>query len=76
MSKKEKPYLPKLRTDYHPTDSACDQYITDSSEPQKMPNPAVDPIVVNNIACNEFDYTQDMMSSTDFSLDKNDTKKF
>lgn len=69
MPKKEKPYLPKMRTSYHPTDKECRKYATDSDVKQEMPNPATNPIVTNNIACSEFDYTQDMMSSTSYFMD-------
>lgn len=75
MSKKNKPYLPKVRTDYHPTKSKCDNY-TEIGHPEDMPNPAHDPIVVNNIASQEFDYTQDMLTSEEYSLNSKDVKKY
>ena len=64
MSKKHNPYLPKVRTNYHPSDSDC-QSSTDVGETVNIPNPASDPIFVNNIASQEFDYTQDLMDAND-----------
>ena len=61
MSTNKKPYLPKIRTNYHPTEDECNNY-TEVGKPENIPNPAVDPIVANNIASQEFDYTQDMIS--------------
>lgn len=61
MSKKNKPYLPKMRTDYHPTEDECNNY-TEVGDPENIPSPAIDPIVANNIASQEFDYTQDMIT--------------
>ena len=58
-------YLPKVRTDYSPSDESVES-ATGVDFPVNMPNPAVDPIVSNNISNAEFDYTQDMMSSEDF----------
>lgn len=75
MSNKNKPYLPKMRTNYHPTDEECKKFtVTDT--PEDIPNPATDPIVVNNIASQEFDYTQDMLSDEDFGLNSKNTDKF
>ncbi|MGL4772351.1 MAG: hypothetical protein ACRC2K_02195 [Clostridium sp.] len=51
---KNKLYLPKDRTDFYPTES---ELISNNTN---LPNPAVDPIVVNNIAQAEFDYTEDL----------------
>jgi len=65
MSHKKKSYLPNLRTNYFPTQSKCNSY-TEVGHPENMPNPATDPIVVNNIACQEFDYTQDMIFDDPF----------
>lgn len=62
MNKKD--YLPKARTDYHPTNKEC-QDQTESGVTQNIPNPAVDDIVVNNISNAEFDYTQDMIVDDD-----------
>jgi hypothetical protein len=58
----EQTYLPKMRTDYTPSDESVES-ATGVDFPINMPNPAVDPIVVNNIAYQEFDYTQDMTIS-------------
>ena len=55
-------YLPKMRTDYAPSDESVESS-TGVDFPINMPNPTVDPIVVNNIANQEFDYTQDMTIS-------------
>ena len=58
----EQSYLPKMRTDYTPSDESVES-ATGVDFPINMPNPATDSIVVNNIANQEFDYTQDMTSS-------------
>ena len=58
----EQAYLPKMRTDYTPNDESVES-ATGVDFPINMPNPAIDSIVVNNIASQEFDYTQDMTSS-------------
>ena len=58
-------YAPKMRTDYSPSDESVES-ATGVDFPVNMPNPALDPIVSNNISNAEFDYTQDMMSSEDF----------
>ena len=76
MSANSKPYLPKVRTDYHPSKSDC-QTSTDVGKTTNLPNPATDPIVVNNIASQEFDYTQDLMDANDVSsLSSENTKKY
>ncbi|MGL5153008.1 MAG: hypothetical protein ACRC7N_20815 [Clostridium sp.] len=54
MNKNKSIYLPKDRTDFSPKESE----IRSGNTP--LPNPAVDPIVVNNIAQAEFDYTEDL----------------
>lgn len=74
MTHKEKPYLPKVRTDYHPSDSEC-QSSTGVGQTTNIPNPASDPIVVNNIANQEFDYTQDLMDINDFPQQSKPTKE-
>ena len=56
---KKKPYLPKVRTDYYPTENEIKSY-SPNGESTPLPNPAVDPIVVNNIASQEFDYTDSL----------------
>ena len=58
----EQAYLPKMRTDYTPSDDSVES-ATGVDFPVNMPNPAVDSIVVNNIANQEFDYTEDMTIS-------------
>lgn len=58
----EQAYLPKMRTDYTPSDESVES-ATGVDFPINMPNPAVDSIVVNNIAYQEFDYTEDMTVS-------------
>lgn len=50
-------YLPKVRTNYHPKESELRSFAPDGSS-TKVPNPAVDDITVNNIAWQEFDYTE------------------
>ena len=54
----EQAYLPKMRTDYTPSDESVES-ATGVDFPINMPNPAVDPIVSNNIANAEFDYTEE-----------------
>jgi len=63
------PYLPKMRTNYHPSDENVES-ATGVDFPINMPNPAVDSIVVNNISNQEFDYTQDMLSPDNYDLDE------
>lgn len=57
-------YLPKMRTNYSPSDESVES-ATGVDFPINMPNPAVDPIVSNNISNAEFDYTQDMIFPDD-----------
>jgi len=64
------PYLPKMRTNYHPSDEDVESG-TGVDFPINMPNPATDSIVVNNISNQEFDYTQDMLSDENNDIDKN-----
>lgn len=52
-------YLPKERTGYDNTDKEFQSY-DKVKHLKNMPNPATDPITVNNIAWQEFDYTEDM----------------
>lgn len=59
MNKKKSPYLPKVRTDYHPTQDQIKSISHDKSVAIDLPNPATDDIAVNNIASMEFDYTED-----------------
>lgn len=60
MTKKSKPYLPNLRSWYEPSEESL---ISKSPEgiDTILPNPAEDPIVVNNISYMEFDYTNSPM---------------
>lgn len=74
MSEKKAPYLPKVRTDYHPTKSSVESG-TGVDFQIHMPNPAVDPIVANNIASQEFNYTEDMADVETFNLNTNMTEK-
>lgn len=60
----KQPYLPKMRTDYEPSDESVES-ATGVDFPINMPNPAVDPIVAQNISNAEFDYTQDMIFPED-----------
>lgn len=64
MSNKKAPYLPKLRTGYNPSDAAINS-ASGTDKDIHLPNPATDPIVVNNIAYQEFDYTQGMSEDND-----------
>ena len=57
-------YPPKMRTDYSPSDESVES-ATGVDFPINMPNPAVDPIVSQNISNAEFDYTQDMIFPED-----------
>ncbi|WP_297417417.1 hypothetical protein [Clostridium sp.] len=63
------PYLPKMRTNYHPSDEDVESG-TGVNFPINIPNPAVDSIVVNNISNAEFDYTQDMLSPDNNDVDE------
>lgn len=56
--KNDNAYLPEDRTDYHPEDI--------KSGNTTLPNPAEDPIVVNNIATSEFDYTENLETEQDY----------
>lgn len=62
--KEEKPYLPKERTDYISED-VKNKNFSKSHGSTFMPNPALDPIVANNIAWQEFDYTEDPLDRED-----------
>lgn len=63
------PYLPKMRTNYHPGEVEVES-ATGVDFPINMPNPANDNIVVNNISNAEFDYTEDMLSPDKYDLKK------
>ena len=64
MSNKKTPYLPRVRTCYHPKQNELRSFAPDGSS-TPLANPAVDPIVVNNIAWQEFDYTQSLIDEGD-----------
>lgn len=70
MTKEKAPYLPKMRTGYHPTQDEVES-ATGVDFHIGMPNPAVDPIVSNNIVNQEFDYTQDMEPDQESDLTSN-----
>lgn len=53
----QKPYLPKIRTGYNLKDEKLRSF-SPKGDSTFIPNPATDPIVVNNIAWQEFDYTE------------------
>lgn len=57
-------YLPKVRSYYEPPK---DSLVSKSPEGLNTPlaNTVEDPIVVNNIACNEFNYTDDIYDDSD-----------
>lgn len=59
MKDQKKPYLPRTRTSYHPKESEIRSF-SPNGDSTPLANPAVDPIVVNNIASQEFDYTQSL----------------
>lgn len=61
---KEKPYPPKMRTDYDKSGKKL-QSFSPSGDSTFIPNPSTDPIVVNNIAWQEFDYTEELESSNE-----------
>lgn len=67
MNNQKAPYLPKLRTGYSPSDNAINS-VSGTDKDINLPNPATDPIVVNNIAYQEFDYTQDMTDDSEDSF--------
>ncbi|BCZ49048.1 hypothetical protein psyc5s11_51150 [Clostridium gelidum] len=54
----EQSYLPKMRTDYTPSNESVES-ATGVDFSINMPNPAADPIVSNNISNAEFDYTEE-----------------
>lgn len=59
MSKKNKPYTPNLRTGYEPKKHSLESY-GKTNGMSKLPNCVEDDIVSNNIANNEFNYTEDL----------------
>ena len=62
-----KTYLPKNRTFYPATKGNLKSYAPNGNY-TILPNPAEDPIVVNNIAWQEFDYTEDISDDEDYYL--------
>lgn len=54
-----KKYLPKSRTDYSPSKEDLQSKSKIGDTYTTLPNPTEDPIVCNNIAWQEFDYTED-----------------
>lgn len=54
-----KTYLPKNRT-FYPNKKGNLKSFAPNGDYTILPNPAEDPIVCNNIAWQEFDYTEDM----------------
>ena len=74
MTSEKKPYLPKVRTYYYPTQSEIENS-TGVDFPINLPNPAVDPIVCNNIANQEFDYTESMFDVEEYNLNTSKTEK-
>ena len=58
MKNKDNVYLPRERSWYEPTKSDLVSGPKNGVK-TKLPNTTEDPIVVNNIACNEFDYTEE-----------------
>lgn len=64
MNKEKGPYLPKVRSYYHKTDEEC-QTTNEGGSTEEVASPIEDDIVVNNIAYQEFEYTDDMISDED-----------
>lgn len=71
---KDKPYLPKVRTCYSPNENEIKSY-SKNGDSTSLPNPAVDDIVVNNIAWQEFDYTESLANANDSIISENKNKK-
>lgn len=70
MNNKNKPYLPRVRTSYHPTKNQTRSF-AQNGDSTPLANPAVDPIVANNIASQEFDYTESLADEGKNILPKN-----
>ena len=62
-----KTYLPKNRT-FYPTIKGNLKSYAPNGNYTILPNPAEDSIVVNNIAWQEFDYTEDISDDEDYYL--------
>lgn len=67
MSNQHKPYLPNVRTGYKPEAHSLVSH-GKCSGATKLPDPIEDPIVVNNIANAEFDYTERMDVDKDLNV--------
>lgn len=69
---KNNPYLPNERSWYEAPE---EKLISKSPEgiDTILPDPVDDPIVVNNIAYMEFDYTEDLLADSEIEDDLNDT---
>ncbi|MDZ5254241.1 hypothetical protein [Clostridium sp. LIBA-8841] len=67
MSEKNesKLYTPKDRTFYSPEGHDLVSYSKTGKTYSKLPSPVKDDIVCNNIAYNEFDYTEDIFDDDD-----------
>lgn len=61
-------YLPRERAYYEPSDEALVSHSPEGID-TKLANTVEDPIVVNNIVCNEFDYTEE--PNIDSEIDTN-----
>jgi hypothetical protein len=61
MANNNKPYLPHARTSYSPKQADIRSFAP-NGDSTPLANPAVDPIVANNIASQEFDYTESLES--------------
>lgn len=59
MADKKKPYLPFARTSYYPKQNEIRSFAP-NGDSTPLANPAIDPIVANNIASQEFDYTESL----------------
>ncbi|SHE96091.1 hypothetical protein [Clostridium fallax] len=60
MSKKRNIYLPKLRSYYSPSKEDLRCYSANGKGYVTIPDPTKDPVVSNNIATWEFDYTDSL----------------
>ncbi len=64
MDKKDKPYLPDVRSDYKPNSEMLVSKSIDGFD-TIIPEPVTDDIVVNNIATAEFNYTDALFDDDD-----------
>ena len=65
MNKKNKDYLPDVRSSYTPNPETLISKSIDGFD-TILPNPVIDDIVVNNIATTEFDYTDALFDDDDY----------